>query len=391
MLWLIIRWALLLFALAPFFYYLGATIAALRFFRCPASPAAAGNFTPPVSILKPVRGLDRDAYENFASFARQDYPEFEILFNVADDHDPAIPVIQKLITDFPLVPIRLFTGCEQLGTCQKVNKLVRLAGNARHDLLVISDSDIRVDPDYLRAVSAPFQDPAVGLVTCLYRGLTPASLAAELEAIGISSDFDAGVLSAWQLGDIDFALGATMATTKARVAAIGGWRALVNFFCDDYELGNRIARSGYRVELSPYPVCTVFSSQTLGESFRHQVRWNLSLRYSRPLGHFGLIVTHGLPWAILAAAIAPSAAISVAYLVAYLLFRSLMAWTVGVRGVGDQLLRRRMWLLPIRDVFAFAVWVASFFHNRIEWRGSHYTIRDKQLVPVETPAASSPR
>jgi ceramide glucosyltransferase len=387
--WLIIRWALVLFALAPYFYYLLATVAALRFFRRP--PPAPANFTPPISILKPVRGLDRDAYENFASFARQDYPEFEILFNVTDDRDPAIPVIQKLIRDFPSITIRLFTGCQQLGASQKMNKLVRLAENARHDLLVISDSDIRVEPGYLRAVSLPFQDSSIGLVTCLYRGLAPSSFAAELEAIGISSDFDAGVLSAWQLGDIDFALGATMATTKARLTGIGGFAALVNFFCDDYELGNRIAHSGYRVELSPHPVSTVFSKQTLAESFRHQLRWNLALRSSRPLGHVGLIVTHGLPWAILAALLAPSATISAAYLAAYLLLRGLMAWTVGVWGVRDSLLRRRMWMLPARDAFACVVWLASFFHNRVEWRGSHYTIRDKQLVPLETPAAPSPR
>jgi ceramide glucosyltransferase len=387
--WLIIRWALLLLALAPCVYYLLASVAAVRFFRRPA-PAPA-NFTPPISILKPVRGLDRDAYENFASFARQDYPEFEILFNVTDDQDPAIPVIQKVIDEFPLIPIRLLIACEPLGTSQKMNKLVRLSETARNDLLVISDSDIRVDPDYLRAVSVPFQDPSVGLVTCLYRGLTPSSLATDLEAIGISSDFDAGVISAWQLGDIDFALGATMATTKARLTAIGGFRALANFFCDDYELGNRIAHSGYRVVLSPHPVSTVFPKQTLGESFRHQLRWNLTLRSSRPLGHFGLIATHGLPWAILAVLLAPSAAISVAYAAAYLLFRGLMAWTVGVWGVHDSLLRRRMWMLPLRDAFAFVVWLASFFHNRIEWRGSHYAIRNKQLVPLETPAAHSSR
>jgi ceramide glucosyltransferase len=387
--WLIIRWALLLFALAPYVYYLLATFAALRFFRR-RTPASA-NFTPPISILKPVRGLDRDAYENFASFARQDYPEFEILFNVADDRDPAIPVIQKLIRDFPSITIRLFAGCEQLGASQKMNKLVRLAENARHDLLVISDSDIRVEPGYLRAVSLPFQDSSVGVVTCLYRGLTLSSFAADLEAIGISSDFDAGVLSAWQLGDVDFALGATMATTKARLTGIGGFAALVNFFCDDYELGNRIAHSGYRIELSPYSVSTVFAEQAFAESFRHQLRWNLTLRSSRPLGHFGLIATHGFPWAILAALLAPSAAIAAAYLGAYLLLRGVMAWTVGVWGLRDSLLRRRMWMLPLRDAFAFVVWLASFFHNRIEWRGSHYTIRDKQLVPLKPPAAPSAR
>ena len=375
------RSVVLLLALAPLAYYLLAMYAARRFFRKRNQPAA--SFTPPASILKPIKGLDDESYENYASFCKQDYPEFEILFNVPDAADPAIPVIKKIISDFPQCSIRLLIGAEHLGACNKVNKLCRLVREARYDVFVISDSDIRVGPDYLRAVVAPFADPKVGAVTCLYRGLTHGPLASELEALGNTSDFHAGVLTARQLGSVDFALGATMATTRERLAQIGGFQALVDHFSDDYELGHRIAGRGYRVELSSYVVSTVYPRQSLRQSFAHQVRWTLTMRVARPWGHFGLVLTHGLPWAILAAAVAPSAAVAAAYIVAYLVLRSAMAWTVGVWSLRDPLLRRRMWMLPLRDAFGFVVWLASFFKRRIEWRGSEFYVRDKRLVPAE--------
>lgn len=381
----VLRWLVLALALAPFGYYILAITSAWRFFR--NRPPIPADFTPPVSIIKPVRGLDREAYENYASFADQEYPEFEILFCVANESDPVIPIIERVIRDFPQRSIRLLIGAEQLGTCNKVNKMVRMAREAKYDILVISDSDIRVGPGYLRAVAAPFRDPRVGAVTCLYRGLTDNTLVSQMEALGNTSDFDAGVLSAWALGGVDFTLGATMATTKKHLAEIGGFEALVDHFTDDYELGHRIHALGYRVELTTFPVYTVFPTQTWGECFAHQVRWNLTMRHAQPWGHFGLILTHGLPWAVLAAAIAPSAWISAAYLAGYVVVRGAMAWTVGVWGVGDPLLRRKMYLVPLRDAFAFVVWVKSFFTRRINWRGSWYTIRNKRLVPIEPRAA----
>lgn len=377
----VVRWAILLFALGPFAYYLLAITAAFRFFR--NRPPIQKDFAPPVSVLKPVRGLDREAYENYASFCQQEYPEFEIIFGVTEDTDPAIPIIEKLIRDFPHCNIRLLVGAEPLGTGDKVNKLCRMVREAQHEILIISDSDIRVAPGYLYAVAAPFADPKVGAVTCLYRGITDGSLVSEMEALGNTSDFDAGVLSAWQLGGVDFALGATMATTKERLAQIGGFEALVDHFSDDYELGHRIAALGYRVEVTTFPVFTVFPTQTLSQCFRHQVRWTLTMKHSQPWGHFSLIFTHGLPWTILAAVIAPSWVIAVLYIVGYVVLRGLMAWTVGVWGVGDTMLRRKMYLVPVRDAFAFVVWLTSFFKRRIEWRGAEYYIVDKRLVPAK--------
>jgi ceramide glucosyltransferase len=377
--------ALLLLALAPFAYYLVVIVTASRFFR---PRAAAPDFTPPVSILQAISGLDREAYENFASFCRQDYPDFEMLFCVSDRDDPAVPVIEKIIADFPARPIRLLVGAEPLGSSDKVNKLCRLAREARHEILIVTDSDVRVDPGFLRAVAAPFRDSAVGGVTCLYRGLTDGSLAANLEALGNSTDFAAGVLAASRSGRVDFMLGAVMAVSRKALGEIGGFESLVDYFCDDYELGNRIARRGYRIDLSPFPVSIVYPHQTLRDAFRHQLRWNLSIRFSRPWGHLGMIFTHGLPWTIVGLALAPSPLAAWAYVAAYVLLRSDVALSVGARGMRDPLVRRELPLLLFRDAFAFVVWLASFFPQRIHWRGRQFLIRDKKLVPLSEKAHS---
>jgi ceramide glucosyltransferase len=397
MAWTAMRDALLIIAVAPLAYYLVATIAGERFFRAKAgqsfasgsgsAPDGARDFSPAVSILKPIHGLDRDTYENYASFCRQDYPEYEIIFCVSDEVDPATEVIRKVIADFPQRAIRLLIGAPAIGASDKVNKLCRMAREAQYEILVVSDSDVRVDPGHLRALVAPFRDAQVGGVTCLYYGLTDGSFAADMEALGNSTDFAPGVLVAW-LGSggkrsVDFMLGATMATTKARLAEIGGFEALADYFCDDYELGNRIAARGHRVELSAQPVAIVYPRQTLGDAFRHQLRWNLSIRYSRPWGHAGLIFTHGLPWMILGVALAQSDLLAWVYVAGYSLLRYEMALTVGARGMRDPLVRKTIWMLPVRDAFAFVVWVASFFSQRIHWRGRQFRVREKRLVAAD--------
>jgi len=385
--WGAIRVALLLVALAPFGYYIVAIIAARRFFAKRSTPLA-GGFTPPVSILKPIYGLDRETYENYASFCRQDYPDFEILFCVSDDRDPAVPLIQKIIVDCPERSIRLLVGSEPLGASDKVNKLCRMVREARHEIVIVTDSDVRIDPGFLRAIAGAFRDPEVGGVTCLYRGLTDGSFAAELEAMGNSTDFAAGVLVNWLGGKIDFMLGAVMATTKKNLAEIGGFESLVDYFCDDFELGNRIARNGHHIELSTFPVSIIYPRETLAEAFRHQVRWNLSIRYSRAAGHLGLIFTQGLPWTILAALVAPSLTIGLAYVAAYVVLRSEMARNVGVWGMHDRALRAKLVLLPVRDAFAFVVWVASFFPQRIRWRDKEFYVRNRRLIPAASSRVS---
>ena len=365
-------------ALLSLVYYALAIYSARQFFH--RRMRSDVDFTPAVSILKPVRGLDAEAYQDFASFCHQAYPDYEILFAVAEAEDPVVPIIKKVIDDNPNVRIRLLMGSPELGPSSKVNKLCRLVREASHDVLVMNDSDIRVSPDYLRAVVAPLQDETVGAVTCLYRGLPNGRLAGDLEALGIATDFAAGVLVARQLEGVKFALGATIVVTRERLAQIGGFEALVDYCAEDFELGHRIAARGYRVELASYIVDSECAGETLASYFRHQFRWCVSTRHSRPWGHFGLVLTHGLPWSIAAAAVAPSLTMAMAFPCAYLALRWAVAWSVGIAGLGDGVVRRKWWLVPVRDAVAFAVWTASLFSNRIDWRGRQFELRSGRLV-----------
>ena len=381
------RFYVLIVAATPLAYYIAATLAAWRFFsreRAVALP----YYTPAASLLKPVHGVDFGSYENFASFCTQDYPEYEILFGVGDGSDPAVPLIQRLMAEFPQNQIRLFVGLEHIGANRKVNMQARLASEARHQILVLTDGDIRVSRDYLREVIAPLEDRRVGAVTSFYRGIAEGNLGAQLEAIGAASDFFAGVLMANWMEGITFGLGASIVTTKEWITRIGGFAAIADLHSDDYELGNRIARAGGKILLSREVVATMYPAQSARGFWQHQVRWARTVRLSRPLSFVGLLFTHGLPWALLAALIAPSTAIAASYLLAYLALRLTMAWTVGVWGVGDGVLRRKIWLVPLRDAIYFLVWLGSFASNRIHWSGEEYIMRKGQLVAL-TPQRST--
>ena len=375
------RDAVLLLALAPLVYYVLATLAALRFFgreRARVLP----NGTPPVSVLKPVRGVDFGSYENFASFCRQEYPDFEVLFAVNDDGDPAVPVIRRIIAEFPGRKIRLLVGAEHLGANRKVNKLARLAREAQNEVLVLTDGDVRVGPRYLREVVAPLADPKTGAVTSFYCGIAEKNLGAEIEAVGASSDFFAGVLVAEWTEGITFALGASLATTKEWLGKIGGFEAIADVLADDYELGHRIAKVGGEVVLSRECVWTMYPAQTVRSFWDHQVRWARTVRLCRPLSYVGLLFTQGLPWALLAALLAPVKWIAGVYLLAYLILRFATAWSVGIWGVEDEVLRRKIWLVPLRDAIHFMIWLASFGSNHIRWDNTEYVIRQGRMAPI---------
>ena len=383
------RDAVLLLALAPLVYYALATLAALRFFgreRARKFP----NYTPPVSVLKPVLGVDFGSYENFASFCRQEYPDYEILFAVNDDGDPAVPMIRRIIAEFPERKIRLLLGAERFGANRKVNKLARLAREAQNEVLVLTDGDVRLGPHYLREVVAPLADRKTGAVTSFYRGIAENNVGAEIEAVGASSDFFAGVLMAGWTEGITFALGASIATTKEWLGKMGGFEAIADALADDYELGHRIAKAGGEVVLSREAVWTVYPAQTLRSFWDHQVLWARTVRLCRPLSYVGLLFTQGLPWVLLAALVAPAKWIAGVYLLAYLILRFAMAWTVGIWGVGDEVLRRKIWLVPLRDGIHFIIWLASFGSNHIRWGNVEYVIRHGRMVHLagsETTAA----
>ena len=379
------RLLILLLALGPLAYYLVAAVAAVRFFKRERAKHLP-DFTPPVSILKPVHGVDFATYENFASFCHQDYPAYEILFCVNDLSDPAVAIIQKVMADFPERSIRILSGAAQVGSNRKINNLVLLVREARHEIMVQSDGDVRVGPNYLREVVAPFRDPVVGVVSCLYRGIAQKNLWAHLEAVGAASDFMAGALVAdWKEG-VTFALGASVTTTKSWLAKIGGYEALANLLADDYEIGNRAHQAGAKVLLSREPVWTMYPAQTARGFWEHQVRWARTIRLVRPASFLGLLFTHGLPLALLAAAVAPAAWIGAAYLLAYLVLRLAMAWLVGVWGLQDAVLRRKLWLVPLRDLLHFAVWLAAFTSHRIKWGGLEFELRDGRMFEAQPTA-----
>ena len=373
-----LRSFILFMAFAPLVYYVIATYCGWSYFHeSRRSVRLDSKFTPPISILKPVCGLDREAYENFASFCSLDYPEYEILFGVTDENDPAVPVVEELREAFPRRAIRLLVGAPLLGTSPKMNLLCRLVREAKYGLLVINDSDVRVDTDYLRNAAAPFQDPKVGAVTALFRSITEGDFASDLDAVGVPSDSSASALVAERFGGMDFALGWTMATTKQRLAEIGGFEAMANHHSDDFTLGNEIARNGYRIALMRKPIWMVFPKERLSQFLRHELRWSIMLRNIRPVGYLGLVMTFGLPWAVLAAV----ATHSFAYLLAYLILRLAMAWTIGVWGLGDPVVRRKIWLVPMRDAVNFFVWVAGFFLSKVQWRGKEYRVKGSFLIP----------
>jgi ceramide glucosyltransferase len=380
----IVIYALLAMATFPFIYYLLVLYSSWRFFRRPVKPAGPGldSFTPPVSNLKPIRGIDPDAYENFASFCRQDYPDYELLFCVGNKDDPVVPLLEKLARDFPQRHIRILFGAAGNATNDKAAKLARLVSEAQHEILVISDSDVRVRPDYLRTVVAPLADPKVGAVTCFYVPIEVKTLAESLQTMGMVSDFYAGVLVARQLDGMKFALGPTIVTTRTRLAGFGGYQAIENRPADDVLVGRLIAQQGYEVQLLPYTILTVPDFQSMSDLLHKRTRWLVVMRHMRPWGHLGLVFTQGLPWSLAAIAIHPTVGIALGYLGAYLGLRLTMTWLIGVRGLRDQTLRGKMWLLPVWDAMAFCIWLVSFGRNNFRWRGGEYRISDGRLVPV---------
>ncbi len=389
-----LRLAVLVLATGPLVYYLLSLYCTVEYFRgLRKMPPRDDSFAPPVSILKPVRGVDPGAYENFASYCRIDYPDYELVFAMADPHDPVIPVIEQLQRDFPDRSIRFVTDVPRVGENNKVNSLCRLVKEARYGLLVMTDSDVRVPRDYLREVVAPFADRRVGAVTCFYRCAGGGTLAANLDMLGMCMDSVPSALLARQLeGNVQFAFGWTMATTKERLAEIGGWEAMANHHSDDFELGNRIASKGHRVELTREPVGMVFPEEEFTDFLRHELRWAVGLRNVRPTGYAGMIFTHGLPWTVLATVVAAAsgwAGIAAAFVAAYLALRLGLAYAAGVWGLQDRNITSKLWLAPVRDAISAAVWFAGFFTDRITWRGLEYRVRNRLLEPTRDERAET--
>jgi ceramide glucosyltransferase len=356
-----------------------------RRFRVSRS-AIKSSFTPPVSILKPLRGVDPQMYESFRSHCMQDYPQYELIFGVSEPEDPAVEAVHRLMREFPECPIQLVVCPQVLGNNRKTSNLVQMLGQARYDHLLINDSDIFVTPDYLRRVMAPFAQANVGMVTCPYRGIAADTLGSKLESIGISTEFIAGVLVARQVEDgIHFALGSTLAITREALEKIGGLTPLVNYLADDFELGSRVSRAGMHVVLADVVVETHLPAYSFRDFFEHQLRWARSTRDSRPAGYIGLVLTFGLPWAMLATALSPLTWWTWALLALALALRVAVALEVGLGVVHDRSIWKSLWLLPLRDVVAFAVWFWSFADNTVRWRGDLFVLKNGKIRPAHLP------
>ena len=353
-------------ALASAAYWLLAIVAAIswrRRFRLPSQPLTTNTTVGPVSILKPVHGRDPHFYEAIRSHAVQDYPQYEILFGIGRPNDPAADDIRRLIAEFPARHIRLIVTSTKMPNA-KVGVLADLAAQARYPLLLINDSDIKVEPGYLRQVTALIGQPGAGLVTCLYRAQSE-NRPGRWEALGVATEFAPSVLVARMLGSVEFALGSTMLLRAEDLRRIGGFAAIGRYLADDYQLGRRIRGLGLRVVFAPAVVETHLDGATWGAVWRHQLRWSRAIRVSRPGGYFGYLVTHATVWSIVAIAAGAWRAG-----VAALSIRLLAGIWVGWGVLRDPAALRRAFWIPFRDLWGFAVWVCGLFGNTVEWRGA---------------------
>jgi ceramide glucosyltransferase len=363
-------------------FYLIALWSARHFLRAGRPPL---GFAPPVSILKPLRGSDPAQLHAFESHCQQEYTgEYELIFGVADASDAAVANVEALRRQFPERRIELVVCPEVLGTNRKVSSLVQMLPRARFEHVLINDSDIRVEPDYLARVMRHFADEKVGMVTALYRPVPGRTLGSRLEALGISTEFMAGVLTARFLEKgVHFALGSTLAFTRQALAAIGGLETLVDYLADDFELGARISAAGYRVELADSVVENHIPDYSFDEFMAHQLRWGRSTRSSRPLGYTGLALTFGLFWAMLGVVpawyVGRGGRWALALLAAAAVLRVAVALAVGLPVLRDRYVLRDLWLLPLRDVLAFVIWVGSYTGSRIHWRGEDFVLEKGKI------------
>ena len=334
----------------------------------------------PISVLKPLAGLDDGLEANLRTFFEQSYPRFEIIFAVRNPDDPAIAVVEGLRARYPGVPSRLIVVGEPPYPNAKVYSLDRMLAAAEHDLLVMSDSDIRVTPDMLATIAAEFQDERLGLATCPYRAVPGRSFWSTLEAIGLNTEFIGGVLVARMLDGMKFALGPTIAARRRTIEGIGGFDAVKDYLAEDFVMGKLAAERGDGVILSSYVIEHAIGAQAFAANMRHRLRWNRSTRRSRPWGYIGQVFTNPLPPALVLCAVKPEWWPVLAVTV---LFRAAAGWATAGHVLRDPLTRRIWWLTPLQDIASFLVWIAGFFGNTIVWRGrKYYLLRDGRFEPI---------
>jgi ceramide glucosyltransferase len=338
-------------------------------YRSVQPPRTTSNI--PLSVLKPLAGLDEGLEANLRSFFEQDYPAYELLFAVRQDTDPAVEVVRRLQAEYLGVPSRLLRVGEPPYANAKVWSLEQMTAEARHEVLVMSDSDIRVGPDFLRTIAAEFTDPRLGVSTCPYKAVPGEGFAPTTEAIGMNTEFLSGVLVARMLEGMRFALGPTLTARRQAIQDAGGWPFLAEFLAEDFVIGSQAAEKGWRVILSSYIIEHRIGSQGWRKNAAHRLRWYRSTRRSRPAGYIGQLFTNPLPLVVLCWLTRPDwwpLASSVAVL------RIAAAWATAGLVLKDTLTARLWFLVPVQDLLSFAFWLAGFFGNTIQWRGRTYEL-----------------
>ena len=375
---LIIEFLLIVFCLVAIWFYSYAIYGAWDYVVHPQSIDP--TFKPPVTILKPLCGLDEDAYENLASFCQQDYPQYQMIFGVQDSTDPSIEVVQQLISQFPDLDIQLVVSDRSFGANPKVNNLINASTQTKHDIWLIADSDIRVGQGYLKQVVQPLSNPLVGVVTCPYRSIAQEWVTV-LEALRTATDFHAGVFVARKFEGMKFAFGSTILIRQTVLEKIGGLSAIADYLADDYQLGHLLAAAGYQVVLSDYVVDHVLGSCSLLESLQRQIRWARGIRVSRPWGYLGTIFTYGTVTSLLLLVATGGSVLGWVVLSLVWTTRLAMGWIVGAWCLQDLNAQRFWWLIHLRDCLSFVIWLCGFVGNTIEWRGQRLKLtKDGKLA-----------
>lgn len=367
-------------------YYLFCIVAAQRFVALRKSRTIRRLVAdpPPVSLLIPLCGTEFDAYENHASFCRQGLPGLQIVFGVMDPGDAAVPVVQRLMADFPEVDMELVVGTETIGPNPKVNNLHNMLKRAKHDLLVMADSDVRVRPGDLATIVSRLASGEADLVTCLYRAGSAPGIGAKIEALAMSTDFIPSVLVACVKEGLTFALGAIVALSRRDLEAIGGFRAVSESLVEDYLFGLYMKQRGKRIELAPFVVETLLSPMTAGEVWGHQVRLARGKKACRPAGHIGSVIMFGPVLSLFYLFLSGGSALAFTCFFLVSAVRFWMAYAVGVNVLGDSILGRNLWLLPLKDCFSFCAWCASLRNGPVLWRGRHYRLdRGGRMTPID--------
>lgn len=364
-------------------YAMVSLIAARSFVH--AARRSHSTYHAPVSILKPVKGVDPGMYQAFASHCMQDFPsEYEVIFGVASLDDPAAALIHRLQAEFPQTAIRLVVCPQTFGLNGKVSTLVQMLPHARYSYLIINDSDIRVGPQYLKHVIARFLRDSVGMVTTPYRGRAHGGFFSRLESLGISTEFMPGVFTALKIErGMHFALGSTLAISRRALSHIGGLEPMLNSLADDYEMGVRTQRAGYEIALANEVVETSVPAYTCRAFLAHQLRWARTVRNARPSGYRGLVFTYGLAWALVNVVASGAAMWSIALLSLMVVARVTQALAIGVGVIGDTQVLKNLWLLPPRDLYAMMLWICSYASDTVVWRGQKFIVRDGRLKPHE--------